>query len=43
MSQNRAPKDRQGVVSGLALRDRGDDQQIAELVLRHTKPSHADS
>jgi transcriptional regulator len=44
MSQNRAPKDRQGVVSGLALRDRGDDQQIAELVVsQHTKLSHADS
>ena len=43
MSQNRAPKDRQGVVSGLALRDRGDDQQIAELVSQHTKPSRADS
>jgi transcriptional regulator len=43
MSQNRALKDRQGVVSGLALRDRGDDQQIAELVSQRTKSSRADS
>jgi transcriptional regulator len=36
MSQNRTPKDREGVVKGLALRDRGDDREIAELVSRHT-------
>jgi transcriptional regulator len=36
MSQNRTPKDREGVVKGLALRDHGDDREIAELVSRHT-------
>ena len=43
MSQNRTPKDREGVVKGLALRDRGDDREIAELVSRHTTPSDAGS
>jgi hypothetical protein len=41
--QNRTPKDREGVVKGLALRDRGDDREIAELVSRHTTPSDAGS
>jgi len=36
MSQNRTPKDREGVVKGLALRDRGDDREIAELVAQQT-------
>ena len=35
MSQNRTQPDREGIVKGLALRDRGDDQEIAELVARH--------
>jgi transcriptional regulator len=43
MSQNRMPKDREGVVKGLALRDRGDDREIAELVARHTTPGDAGS
>jgi transcriptional regulator len=43
MSQNRTPKDRDGVVKGLALRDRGDDREIAELVARHTTPGDAGS
>ena len=43
MSQNRSPKDREGVVKGLALRDRGDDREIAELVSRHTTPSDSGS
>jgi transcriptional regulator len=34
MSQNRTPQDREGVVKGLTLRDRGDDREIAELVAR---------
>jgi transcriptional regulator len=36
MSQNRTPKDREGVVKGLALRDRGNDREIAELVAQQT-------
>jgi transcriptional regulator len=39
MSQNRTPQDREGVVKGLASRDRGDDREIAELVARQTPPS----
>jgi transcriptional regulator len=42
MSQNRTPEDREGVVKGLARRDRGDDREIAELVARHTPPNNAD-
>jgi transcriptional regulator len=34
MSQNRTPQDREGVVKGLTLRDRGNDREIAELVAR---------
>jgi transcriptional regulator len=41
MSQNRTPQDRDGVVKGLALRDRGDDREIAELVARQTPPTDA--
>jgi transcriptional regulator len=39
MSQNRTPQDREGVVKGLARRDRGDDREIAELVARHITAS----
>ena len=35
--------DREGVVKGLASRDRGDDREIAELVSRHTTPDDAGS
>jgi len=38
MSQNRTPQDREGVVNGLTLRDRGDDREIAELIARQ-RPS----
>src|SRR5712672_1776698 len=38
MSQNREPKDRQGVVKGLEKRGEGDDREIAELVSRYFKP-----
>ncbi len=41
MSQNRTPQDREGVVKGLALRDRGDDREIAELIARQRPPSDA--
>jgi transcriptional regulator len=41
MSQNRTPQDREGVVKGLTLRDRGDDREIAELVARQRPPSDA--
>jgi transcriptional regulator len=41
MSQNRTQQDREGVVKGLAQRDRGDDREIAELVARHITPSDA--
>src|SRR5262249_13034387 len=41
MSQNRTQQDREGVVKGLARRDRGDDREIAELVARHITPSDA--
>jgi transcriptional regulator len=41
MSQNRTPQDREGVVNGLTLRDRGDDREIAELVARQTPPTDA--
>ena len=34
MSQNRTPQDREGVVKGLTLRDRGDDREIADLIAR---------
>ena len=37
MSQNRELQDREGVVTGLALRDRGDDLAIAELVAQQIK------
>lgn len=38
MSQNRTPQDCEGIVKGLAQRDRGDDREIAELVARHITP-----
>jgi transcriptional regulator len=38
MSQNREPKDRQGVVKGLEKRGGSDDREIAELVSHHIKP-----
>jgi len=38
MSQNRTPQDREGVVNGLTLRDRGDDREIAELIARQRPP-----
>ena len=38
MSQNREPQDRDGVVAGLGLRDRGDDLEMAGLVARQLKP-----
>jgi len=41
MSQNRTPQDREGVVKGLTLRDRGDDREIAELIARQRPPSDA--
>ena len=41
MSQNRTPQDREGVVNGLTLRDRGDDREIAELIARQRPPSDA--
>ena len=41
MSQNRTPQDREGVVKGLTLRDRGDDREIAELVARQPPPTDA--
>jgi len=43
MSQNRTPKDREGVVKGLASRDRGDDREMVELVARPITPSDAGS
>jgi transcriptional regulator len=43
MSQNREPQDREGVVKGLARRDRGDDREIAELVARHITSGEAGS
>ena len=39
MSQNREMKDREGVVTGLGKRADGDDLEMAEIVLRHIKPS----
>jgi len=39
MSQNRDAKDRDGVAKGLGQRGDGDDLEMAEIVLRHTKPS----
>jgi len=41
MSQNRTPQDREGVVNGLTLRDRGDDREIAELIARQRPSSDA--
>jgi len=41
MSQNRTPQDREGVVKGLTLRDRGDDREIAELIARQRPSSDA--
>ena len=41
MSQNRTPQDREGVVYGLTLRDRGDDREIAELIARQRPSSDA--
>jgi transcriptional regulator len=38
MSQNREPKDRQGVVKGLEQRGGGDDREIARIVARYAKP-----
>jgi transcriptional regulator len=39
MSQNRDAKDRDGVAKGLGQRGDGDDLEMAEIVLHHTKPS----
>jgi len=39
MSQNRDAKDRDGVAKGLGQRGDGDDLEMAESVLHHTKPS----
>jgi transcriptional regulator len=39
MSQNREMKDREGVATGLGKRADGDDLEMAEIVLRHIKPS----
>jgi transcriptional regulator len=38
MSQNRAMKDREGVVAGLRKRETGDDLEIARIVSRQFKP-----
>jgi transcriptional regulator len=38
MSQNREMKDRDGVVRGLEQRGAGDDLEIAQIILGHTKP-----
>ena len=39
MSQNRAMKDREGVVAGLRKRQSGDDLEMAQLVSREFKAS----
>jgi len=39
MSQNRGVKDREGVVRGLGTRGRGDDLELAEIVLGQGAPS----
>jgi transcriptional regulator len=39
MSQNREPQDREGVVTGLSLRGGSDDLEIADLIVRQSKPS----
>src|SRR6516165_3481441 len=39
MSQNRDAADREGVAKGLGQRGDGDDLEMAEIVLRYTKPS----
>ena len=35
MSQNREPKDREGVVEGLGKRGKGDDREVADIILRN--------
>jgi transcriptional regulator len=40
MSQNRDMKDRDGVVQGLGRRGKGDDFELAEIVLRHATPGN---
>jgi transcriptional regulator len=37
MSQNREPKDRNGVVTGLQKRGAGDDLEMAEIVSRYSR------
>jgi transcriptional regulator len=39
MSQNREPKDRDGVAKGLGMRGRGDDRELAEFVSRQVTPN----
>lgn len=39
LNQNHPERNRQGIVEGLRRRDAGDDQALAELVLRHQKGS----
>ena len=40
MSQNRDMRDRDGVAEGLGKLANGDDQEMAEIVLRYTTPQH---